>query len=161
MRNQFHECFTGATDKYENLSPDTEYDCRAKNMSRYSILETEQKENIDLSLQRMNWAAVLSTNWSLYNKLKKKWNQDMYDIFTQIQISFRSGCSWICPREHHFVKQRTKKRKKREEKIRSILILNCMFYLEAMRSLLQSALPSITELDEWVIFIHGRYAVIK
>lgn len=47
MKDQFHECFIGATDKYENLSLDTEYDCRAKNMSRYSILKTEQKQNID------------------------------------------------------------------------------------------------------------------
>lgn len=53
MEDQFHERFIGATDKYENLSLDTEYDCTAKNMSRYSILKTVQKWNIDLSLQRM------------------------------------------------------------------------------------------------------------
>lgn len=54
MKDQFHDCFfIGATDKYGNLSLDTEYDCRAKNMSRYSILKTEQKWNTDLSLQRM------------------------------------------------------------------------------------------------------------
>lgn len=53
MKDHFHKCFIGATDKYENLSLDTEYNCRAKNMSRFSISKTEQKQNIDLSLQRM------------------------------------------------------------------------------------------------------------
>lgn len=53
MKDQFHERFVGAPDKYENLSLDTECDCRAKNMSRYSILKTAQEWNIDLSLQRM------------------------------------------------------------------------------------------------------------
>lgn len=53
MKYQFHEYFIEATDKYENLSLDDEYNCRAKNMTTYSISKTEQQQNIDLNLQRM------------------------------------------------------------------------------------------------------------
>lgn len=43
MKDQFHKCFLEATDKYENPSLNAEYEYRAKNMSRYSILKTELK----------------------------------------------------------------------------------------------------------------------